>query len=747
MSASKSPTFPQPLSKDLSLVLPALWGLRIAVNHEKSLMDISDPRLANTAWLSLVGDFVVWPPELLCTFMQAGKEEGEIIPSRRRRRKKIRSSIRWNAAFEHFSEVWATQPERLMRCFGSSIEHIEAHWLAIREQDTVWKNVQLLTDLLKLSPLDQMIVFYLLCVNDNRGFREFLNELEFISIPKSAKILSVMFECADIDFLDAVHPKQTLMANGLISRRRDFPDWNDFIELSDCVKAALILPNKDLAELMNHFTAQTKPGQLNADDMLHMRDNLKLLTNVIKNALVSREHGVNILLYGAPGTGKTEFAKLLANQVGASLYEVGYTDRDGEAANERERYVSLLMAQNFLSARSDTLLLFDEVEDVLESSGSVGTLNVQRNNTSAYRFSKAWVNEQLESNPVPIIWVCNEHRLIDPAHLRRFLFNIEFRVPPRSVRQRIVERYFKDFNLPESALQKLSFNATISPAQLEITARLLKLSGSNDPHEMQSLLNESIKNSMQIMGQKDIRLPKQSITPYRLDYLNIDSKVSIPKMLLALQKRGKSSLCFYGPPGTGKTQLAEYIAEDLDKQLVIKKASDLLSKWLGESEQNIAEMFEEAADENAILFLDEADSFLRERQGLTKSWEVSQVNELLQHMERFDGLFICATNLFEQLDQAALRRFAFKICFDYLNPQQRLNLFAESLNMDLPIITGDHQKRLLKLDNLTPGDFATVLRQASALGEEYFADDFLLQLENECSLKNGGRIQRSIGFI
>lgn len=747
MSVSTNSAFPLPLPNELSRILPALWALRFAVNHENGVLHTTDPRMTNTAWLSLVGDCVAWPPELLNTFMQTGKEECEIIPSRGGPRKRIPNSIHWGAAFAHFSEAFAKQPERLMRCFEYSIEQIEAHWLAIRDRDTVWKNVQLLTDLLKLKSLEQTILFYLICINDNRGFRELLRELEFISIPKSAKVLSVMFNCSDMDFLNAVNPKQPLMANGLISIRRNFPDWNDFIELSDCVKAALVFPNKDLAELMHHFTAETKPGHLNADDMLHMQDNLKRLTNVIRNALVKQERGINILLYGAPGTGKTEFAKLLARQAGASLYEVGYTDSDGEAANERERYVSLLMAQNFLSARSDTLLLFDEVEDVLESSGSVGTLNVQRNNNNGHRFSKAWVNEQLETNPVPIIWVCNQHQLIDAAHLRRFLFHVEFRVPPRSVRQRIVERYFKDFNLPETALQKLSFNAALSPAQLETTARLLKLSGSNDPHELQSLLDESIKNSMQIMGQKDIALPKQSITPYRLDYLNVDSKVSISRMLSALQQRPKSTLCFYGPPGTGKTQLAEYVAECLDKPLVIKKASDLLSKWLGESEQNIAEMFEEATDENAILFLDEADSFLRDRQGLTKSWEVSQVNELLQQMERFDGLFICATNLFEQLDQAALRRFAFKIRFDYLKPQQRLGLFAESLNMDLSTIIGDHQKRLIKLDTLTPGDFATVLRQAAALGEPPFAEDFLQQLETECALKNGGRVQRSIGFI
>jgi SpoVK/Ycf46/Vps4 family AAA+-type ATPase len=248
------------------------------------------------------------------------------------------------------------------------------------------------------------------------------------------------------------------------------------------------------------------------------------------------------------------------------------------------------------------------------------------------------------------------------------------------------------------------------------------------------------------MGQSINKGSVKSITPYRLDYLNVDTQLPLSRILEAVQKRPQGSLCFYGPPGTGKTQFAEHLAEQLDKSLIIKRASDLLSKWLGGSEQNIAKMFKEARDERAILFLDEADSFLRDRQGLTRSWEVSQVNELLQQMESFNGIFICATNLFDQIDQAALRRFTFKIHFDYLKPIQRLELFAESLQLSTDDLSNHHQRRVQKLDQLTPGDFATVLRQAYNLDEMPTADQLLEQLEKECTLKNHGRTQRSIGF-
>ena len=741
---SKAPSFP----KELSVVLPALWGLRFAVHHEHGALLMGGAKTLNPAWLSLVGECVLWPSDLLQRFIQEDTGESEPVETKRRtRRHSKRLQIQWQSAYQAFSEAFTQQPDPIIQCFERSIESLEAYCAEIRDQDTVWQNVQLLSGLLNLKPLEQTILLYLVCISDNRAWREFLSEMEFVSVPKAAKILASMFKCTDAEFIDAIHPKQVLVANGLISKSRHYPDWSDFIDLSDKVKTALIYPNFDLNEMMQHFTHKSSPGHLVADDMPHMQDSLKLLTQVVSQALVRRERGINILLYGMAGTGKTEFAKLLAQHVGACLYEVSFTDQAGESADDRERYISLLMAQKFLSARNDTLLLFDEVEEVLENSGSSEFFDIERGREGTHRFSKAWVNEKLENNPVPTLWICNQHRRIDQAHLRRFLFHIEFRVPPRSVRQRIVERYFQDFNIPENSLKKLSMNTAISPAQLETTSRLLKLSGCNNPIELETLLNQSIHNSLQVMGYSDIAPPKTSLTPYRLDYLNVDSQVPMSRLLRALQQRPGSSLCFYGPPGTGKTQLAEYLAEQLDKPLVVKRASDLLSKWLGESEQNIAAMFKEARDERAILLLDEADSFLRDRQGMSKSWEVSQVNELLQQMECFDGIFICATNLFEQLDQAALRRFAFKIRFDYLTLRQRLELFAESLQCPVTSIADAHQKRLSTLETLTPGDFATVLRQSTVLGEQPLASEMLHQLEIECSLKNGGRTQRTIGFI
>jgi AAA+ superfamily predicted ATPase len=124
-------------------------------------------------------------------------------------------------------------------------------------------------------------------------------------------------------------------------------------------------------------------------------------------------------------------------------------------------------------------------------------------------------------------------------------------------------------------------------------------------------------------------------------------------------------------------------------------------------------MFDEARDDDAVLLLDEADSFLRDRRGAQRSWEVTQVNELLTQMEDFQGLFICATNLLDELDEASLRRFDLKIKFGFLQPDQAWILFRQTLKQHGSALKAAKKwkSRLADVDNLTPGDFATVVRQ------------------------------------
>jgi SpoVK/Ycf46/Vps4 family AAA+-type ATPase len=212
-----------------------------------------------------------------------------------------------------------------------------------------------------------------------------------------------------------------------------------------------------------------------------------------------------------------------------------------------------------------------------------------------------------------------------------------------------------------------------------------------------------------------------------------------------IQRCGAARLCLYGAPGTGKTAFGRWLAEQLDAPLLVKRASDLLSMWLGETEQNIAKAFREAEKENAVLLIDEADSFLRDRRGAQRSWEVTQVNEMLTQMEAFPGVFIASTNLLGDLDQASLRRFDMKVKFDCLRADQAWELFRRhcaGLGIDA---AGASEAQVKALSNLAPGDFAAVIRR-HRFHPIKTESDFVQALRGECEVKQGG-LRKAIGFV
>jgi SpoVK/Ycf46/Vps4 family AAA+-type ATPase len=303
-------------------------------------------------------------------------------------------------------------------------------------------------------------------------------------------------------------------------------------------------------------------------------------------------------------------------------------------------------------------------------------------------------------------------------------------------------------------VEKLSARRTLSPAQIHAAARFAQLTHGKVEGEIdatvEALMLKQLDRSDEALGHKEEADKSQYrplVTTYDLSLLNIETRHPIEKIVNALKNKGAGSLCFFGLPGTGKTALGEHIAKSIERPLIIKKASDLMSKYVGETEQNMAAMFKEAEQEKAVLLLDEADSFLQNRAFAQRSYEVTEVNEMLQGMERFKGVFICTTNLFDRIDEAALRRFTFKIQFKPLSREQREKMFVtEALEGVSANLTEKICDRLNKLQLLTPGDFAAVKRQITLLDETMTPDEFLQQLEQEHKVKPDVKFARSIGF-
>ena len=197
------------------------------------------------------------------------------------------------------------------------------------------------------------------------------------------------------------------------------------------------------------------------------------------------------------------------------------------------------------------------------------------------------------------------------------------------------------------------------------------------------------------------------------------------------------SLCLYGEPGTGKSLYARYLAKQIGcDEVILKRASDLMSKWVGESEQNIAAAFAEAKSKKAMLIFDEADSFLQNRNNAHASWEVSQVNEMLTWMESHEYPFVCTTNLLDTLDEASLRRFTFKIRFDFLTNEQ----VNKGIEHFFKITDAG-----VNIKGLTAGDFATVKKKVDFLGVKDL-DEITKMLQDEVKVKKSKELKNTIGF-
>jgi hypothetical protein len=151
--------------------------------------------------------------------------------------------------------------------------------------------------------------------------------------------------------------------------------------------------------------------------------------------------------------------------------------------------------------------------------------------------------------------------------------------------------------------------------------------------------------------------------------------------------RGVAAL-FAGQSGTGKTMAAEVIANDLGLDVYKIDLSGLVSKYIGETEKNLARVFEEASDTNAILFFDEADAVFGKRSEVRDShdrYANIEVSYLLQKMEEYDGIVVLATNLRANLDEAFLRRMRAIVEFPFPEVEDRLSIWQRTLASTAPL--------------------------------------------------------------
>lgn len=721
-----------------------VWLSRLSASSRVRRKLLADP-MAFSSWYAVGHDLVSWPDAV------------EDIQRHERSRKlsfdrtvsllnKVNYTFAGNTDLKYARAVlegyavheWAlahaAQFDEIMKAAADRLD--AAHTVSSRlsshsPESSFTHKVRELTNALSLSALETEVLLFAIASSVLADFRQLFSQLLKGSKAEVSAFWSDIFGCTEDELFLALRREAPLQMSNLLRSRTH---QGLLPEISEFWAQALVNGSESLSSnLVEPLCVRRSagiPAKMQEED----------IALAVQMLSVPEKPGINLLLYGAEGLDKQEMLRKLVGESGLNPWRIR-AEGSGSGNLSSAVYVAQRLLATGTKDTARAVLVINKPSSVLESVPSeifrifFGAANPEEDGADPF---DALI---LTTNPTPTIWLAGSTALLPSETVSRFVFHAPLQRATREERRSQLADFIAALKLTKKTQNALLALEDVSALQVETALRAVSLSGKASRKEREAALLQTVLRSLKALRRETAPREKECVTRYSLKYLNCSGRFGPEQILKALTIRPRGSICLYGPPGTGKTQFVEHLAASLGKRLIAKRASDLLSKYVGENEQNIARMFEEARDSEAVLFLDEGDSFLRDRSRAHQEWEVTKVNELLQHMERFEGIFIVATNLFTGLDSAALRRFTFKLEFLSLTAEQRWEMFLNEtgLRSDTGSYSSDEleafQEALVFLHQLTPGDFATVKRQCVLLDEKLSPVEWLEQLRIECAVK------------
>ncbi len=566
------------------------------------------------------------------------------------------------------------------------------------------RNFTKLATAINLNPVEERVLEFFACVAVEAPLGDAWRILEHLSGSEPSRFVSKVVGLPKNAVFKALATSGRLTKCGLL-KRGDHPLKRGAIEFHSAGLARRLLRNiYDPGKLLKAFgVVSPLPPELGLEDFPHLQSSLDLLRPYLKKVRTSRKSGVNVLVHGAPGTGKSQLVRVLGTDLGIPVFEVDNSDKAGDPLSPDRRLSALNLAQAYFH-EAPVLLVFDEAEDILTPSPR------DRGMANSH---KGWFNQVLEKNRQPVFWISNSIASLDPAFARRFDFILEVPIPPKPQRNRILKAKVGRLVSP-GLIERLSEMEHLAPAVVTRARDVIYSIQREIPRgNRDNALTQVIGAMLKAQGHLEPMLSSIKILPsdvYDIAHLNTSS--NLRQMVDMLKSCQSARLCLHGPPGTGKTAFGHWLAAEIDRPIQVERGSDLFNPLVGMTEKTIARTFERAARDEAVLLIDEVDSFLQDRTHARHSWEITQINEMLTQIETFPGILIASTNFLDHLDPASLRRFDLKLHFGYLVPAQTRELLASycrSLALRPP--DADDLAMAASLETATPGDFAAVARQ------------------------------------
>ncbi len=369
----------------------------------------------------------------------------------------------------------------------------------------------------------------------------------------------------------------------------------------------------------------------------------------------------------------------------------------------------------------------------------------------------------MDSHKRKVIWITNEFEQIPASTMRRFSYTLEFKrfnddqrlnVLNKEIKKRGFENYFTSEEIAD-----ICRSHSVNAGGIINAINMLEIDRNVDKRTAIRKIRTVLQSYEKVttMG-KPLNRRKNQFERYSLQSLNcsVDPEKVISMLKNYIDKGMKDtqgiyrpmSVLLYGIPGTGKSEFVYYAGHSLKKDIHLKRCSDIISMYVGETEKNIADAFNTAAEENRILFFDEADSFLFSRKYARTAYERSFTNEILTQMENYTGIVFFATNDLPVLDTASIRRFKLKIEFSPLTPNGALEIYKSVL---YPLVKSKKSlsrseiEGIRNMRNLTPGDFAVVRDQYSFSDSSDITHGMLINSLYE-EIRYKAPVKKQIGF-
>ncbi|MSQ84890.1 MAG: AAA family ATPase [Myxococcales bacterium] len=583
--------------------------------------------------------------------------------------------------------------------------------------------------------------------------------------------VEVLLGFGDIAFAERIDrrrsfvPQAAMVAGDLVQvgQHKRLPGPQEFLQMSIELTHwcfSTLVGRDGLADDFIEFSALEQPRARLQDVVLPPSDRQRLLSVVDRHSeylrfrkewgiddVVQYGRGVMMLLYGSPGTGKTMTAHALAHHLGKRVLSVDVPTL--VEARDSERFLPGLFRE---ARQHDALLFFDECEVLFGSRLHGNTLMTQ-------------LLTELERFEGVAVLATNLPQMLDEALDRRVLVKVKFGEPDAASRLEIWRHHLPSgvplapdvdlvaladrFELAggyikNAVLMAVADAVHTQPDRPVIGHKMLERAARDQLHrpslEKDELVYPKVRLSDVVLADGALAMVSEVVSAARhrnlvLQRWGIGAHLSYGKGVVAL---------LVGPPGTGKTLCAHAMAAELERPLRVVQAGSLRSKWVGETERNIDNLFREARADNAVVLIDEADGFLPDRDKTTQAHEVHEINALLVALEQHDGVVILATNRAAGLDKALARRIGWTVYLGKPDVRQRVRIWQGLLPPTVPLRTRLDLGGLAMRYPLTGGQIKNAVLKAALRAA--MGDGLLDQTQLEAAaMEEGGNAEATIG--